>query len=71
MLLSFIPKELYDINQNSLKKEHNNSNDKLEAILGDFSNYLQNTIFLTTIQMNNEFILFRNEALWKTGKSFF
>lgn len=35
----------------------------------DFSTSLQNTIFLSTIEMNNDFIMFRNEALWKTNSS--
>lgn len=67
VLTSFIPKELYEVNIKNNKFKNNP--DKLEAILGDFSQFLQNTIFLPSIQMNNEFIMFRNEAIWKTKRS--
>nr|BAJ98458.1 predicted protein [Hordeum vulgare subsp. vulgare] len=50
LLLVFIPKELYDMEQS--RGKFDKSPDRLEAILGDFSNCLQNTIFMSTIQMN-------------------
>ena len=67
LLVTFIPKQLYEVNVQNNKLKNNP--DKLEAILGDFSQFLQNTIFLPSIQMNNEFIMFRNEAIWKTKRS--
>lgn len=58
LMLGIVPVELYDICQR--KKEIRAEGEKLEVILEDFSDCLQNTIFLETIEMNNDFILFRN-----------
>lgn len=58
LMLGIVPVELYDIYQR--KKEIRAEGEKLEVILEDFSDCLQNTIFLETIEMNNDFILFRN-----------
>jgi hypothetical protein len=53
-----IPKELYNISER--KKEIMNEKDVLGAILADFSHNLQNNIYLPSIEINNDFILFRN-----------
>ena len=67
-LLGIIPIELYNIAERNNKLKYPD-HEKLEVLLTDFSHSLQNTIFLSTIEMNNDFILFRNEALWKTTSS--
>lgn len=43
---------------------------KLDNILFNFSNYIQNNIFLTTIEMNNDYVIYKNIAVWKTNRSF-
>ena len=63
-----IPMELYNLAERKHEIRLAEKN-RLEAILSDFSDCLQNTIFLTTIEMNQEFILYRNEATWKTSSS--
>lgn len=66
-LLTILPKELYNFSERNLQLQ---PGDRLEPLLADFSSSMQNTIFLTTIEMNNEYVLFRNEAIWKTTTSF-
>lgn len=68
LLLTIVPIELYNIEERK-KDIRNAASNKLDTILEDFSDCLQNTIFLETIEMNNDFILFRNEAVWKTNSS--
>ena len=68
VLLKMIPKELYNISH-SRHDIRNTASNRLETILEDFSDSLQNTIFLVTIEINNEFILFRSEVTWKTSSS--
>ena len=51
VLLTMVPMKLYNLaeRKNEIRNAQKN---KLEAILSDFSDCLQNTIFLTTIEIN-------------------
>jgi hypothetical protein len=69
VLLTMVPVELYNIQERRKEIRNDTSSSRLEAILTDFSDSLQNTIFLSTIELNHDFILFRSEATWKTTNS--
>lgn len=59
---------MYDIIQNV--PNYDSFVHPLETILEKFCNHLQNNIFMPTIELNFDYILYKNEAIWKNTSSF-
>lgn len=67
LLISFIPPEM--LKDSPLLAKLSSKMNRLDFVLNEMSSIIQDSMITTTIEMDNDYIIYRNDALLRTGRS--